>query len=293
MTTLNHLILKHGVSSSISWAGNMIELFNIPDTLLSKGFEKITESTLEDTLLSSSACNLFAQHFQIAMKRREFIEKFNFKEFRTEIKNQIYNGTVITSQEETNYAFEKSFANENRFTKTIELLIAYLCVNELKAHSASFGVKIKEAPNGGDFDCIANFQNLLVHFEVKSGNQNNIKTQDLSNFLERHNFLAPYFSVLFLDYEGGVNKLDEFVKKFRNLKSGSEKIYALRKIINGTRKFYAVAPDIVIVDIHNDGNILSNLRLAMQYIHRYNAYIKNRDYYQVPPNFLGYEYSEI
>jgi hypothetical protein len=40
----------------------------------------------------------------------------------------------------------------------------------------------------------------------------------------------------------------------------------------------------------NDGNILSNLRLAMQYIHRYNAFQKNIMYNLIKPEQLGYKF---
>jgi hypothetical protein len=62
------------------------------------------------------------------------------------------------------------------------------------------------------------------------------------------------------------------------------KISLLRKVTVGTQKFYVIAPDIIVVDIHK-GNILSNLRLAMQYIHRYNAFNKNI-YFKAQPDFL-------
>jgi hypothetical protein len=137
------------------------------------------------------------------------------------------------------------------------------------------------------------FQNQLVYFEVKSGKAENIKSDTLQHFLSRHNFLAPHFSVLFVDYEGGKDKLDPFVTQFRNLKiDGENKIYLLRKVTIGSQKFYVIAPDIIVVDMHR-GSILSNLRLAMQYIHRYNAFSKNMSFLKIPPDFLGYEYVEL
>jgi len=157
------------------------------------------------------------------------------------------------------------------------------------ALSASFGVKFKHTPHGGDFDCKANFRNELVYFEAKSGDINNIKPATIQNFLDRHNFLAPQASILFLDFEGGENKLDEIVRRFINVPIGMRTIEFIRKVTDGSKRFYIKESDILIVDIHNDGDILSNLRLAMQYIHRYNAYHKNTMHNLIKPEYLGYK----
>lgn len=292
MTSLNYLIIRSGGGDASAWQGNLIEIFNITNTLLSKGFESVSEEVIESTLLGESANHFFSDRKTAFVARQRFIKFFNDKNFRNEIKKRIYTGAISNDESASQYDFEKSEVNELRFTKTVELLIAFLCVKELKAYSASFGVKINGTPHGGDYDCIANFQNLLVYFEVKSGKKENISSETLQCFLDRHNFLAPHFSVLFMDYEGGIDKLDEFVRQFRNLKVGSNRVTVMRKILSGTQKFYVIASDVIVVDIHK-GSILSNLRLAMQYIHRYNAYNKNMSYINIPPNFLGYEYDEL
>ena len=125
-----------------------------------------------------------------------------------------------------------------------------MCVKVLKAFSGSFGFKIFGVGNGGDFDCISNFQNQLVYFEVKSGKTDNIKSDTLQYFLDRHNFLAPHFSVLFIDYEGGKDKLDDFVMKFRNLKiNDKNKISLISKVTIEAQKFYVIAPDIIIISL--------------------------------------------
>jgi hypothetical protein len=269
--------------------GNMIEQFNIREVLLSKGFEDITESALIETLINPEANKIFDSKASGTVKPGwDFIKYFNNKEIRVQIKKMVYNGIKPTNPILNDYLFEESEINQTRFSKTLELLLAYLSIGELKALSASFGVKIKNTPNGGDFDCIANFRNELVYFETKSGNVKNIQPSAIENFLQRHSFLSPQASILFLDFEGGENKLDDFLSQFKNIPLGNGSIEFIRKINDGTRKFYAIESDILIVDIHNDGDILSNLRLAMQYLHRYNSFHKNSLFNLIKPEHLGY-----
>lgn len=290
MATLNYFFSHQLTAAMRIRAGNFVESFNVKDFLLSRGFEDINEGSIEETLFNIEANKIFdLQLMKTAKPRWNFIEYFNQKEIRNQVKKMIYDGILPTSEILKDYHFERSEINQMRFSKTLELLLAYLAIAELKALSASFGVKIKNAPSGGDFDCIANFRNELIYFEAKSGNINNIKTSTIQNFLNRHFFLAPLASILFLDYEGGDNKLDSLITQFKNQNIGTRKIEGIRKIFSGTKKFYAIESDVIIIDIHNDGNILSNLRLAMQYIHRYNAFQKNTMYQLIKPEYLGYQ----
>jgi hypothetical protein len=290
MAALNYFF-SHILSPAMKIrTGNFIEMFNVKDFLLSRGFEDITEGEIEETLLNPNANTIFdLKLMKTAKPRWDFIKLFNQKEIRQQVKKMIYGGILPKSEALEKYFFKSSKINEQRFTRTLELLLAYLCVEELKALSASFGVKIKNAPNGGDFDCIANFKNELIYFEAKSGNVQNIKIATIQNFLDRHNFLAPYASILFLDYEGGNNKLDNLISQFKGQNIGKRKIEEIRKVSEETKKFYVIESDIIIVDIHNDGNILSNLRLAMQYIHRYNAFLRNSMCHLIEPEYLGYK----
>jgi hypothetical protein len=270
--------------------GSTIDTFSVMNYLLSKGFEQIEECIMEDTLISPDVSDVFNMQIEKNFTpSKNFIKYFNKKEVRVQVKKMVYEGIQPTHPDLSRYRFEKSENNQYRFAKTLELLLAYLAIDELKALSASFGVKIKNAPDGGDFDCLAVFRDEIVYFEAKSGNVNNIAESSILNFLKRHTFLAPKASILFIDFEGGESKLDQFVRQFINASVGSRTIESIRKVSEGTKKFYVMESDVLIVDIHNDGDILSNLRLAMQYIHRYNAYQKNVLFNLIKPETLGYK----
>jgi hypothetical protein len=247
---------------------DIISLFSVIDTLKQRGFNVRKESSLEETLLyadgrSLSSANDFGE-------AREFLEKLNSKRFRVAVRRTIYDGLNDTSQLQ-GFDFAKSIDNEQRYAKTMELLIAYLCIKEFSAFSASFGVDVQGSPAGGDLDCVANFQGLLYHFEIKSGAVNNITSDMLQQFLFRHDFLSPEVSILFLDYS---SVDDDLIKKFLGLKLyryGKRRIVRIHKHKSGGKRVFMIEPGILVVDIGNDNDTLTNIRFAMRFLNRYNA----------------------
>ncbi|MCU7548144.1 hypothetical protein OCK74_03420 [Chitinophagaceae bacterium LB-8] len=296
MATLNYF-LQRGKPNKDQL--NIIDIFNVKDLLSQRGFECTSEGEIEDTLLDKKANPKFARDSNYIPNWQvfeEFIEKFCQKKFRLFVRDMIFGNTSAISPSETSdYVFKASAENEKRYSNTVELLMAYLCVKELKALSASYGVKVKNAPDGGDFDCLANFQNSLFHFEVKSGSVKNIDETTLRCFLNRHTFLSPNASVLFLDYKSGnKNNLDDLILKFKNLKLDSiRRIRRINRIKDGSNKFYTLGGDLIIVDLHNNENILSNLRSAVQYFHRYNSFSNTMTYHKINPENMGYESTKL
>lgn len=293
MATLNYF-LQRGKPNKRQL--NVIDIFNVEDLLFQRGFEDVSEAGIEQTLLDDKANTVFVRDINDIPNWKvfeDFIGKFTQKKFRLAVRNMVFGTTSEsdTFSKSTDFIFKASSENEKRYSNTVELLIAYLCVKELRALSASYSVKVKGAPDGGDFDCLANFQNSLFHFEVKSGNIQNIDETDLQCFLNRHNFLSPNASVLFLDYQGG-NKtdLDNLILKFKNLEVGPlRKITRIIKVEDGSKKFYTLDGDLIVVDLHNNEDILSNLRSAVQYFHRYNSFSNTMDYNLINPEDMGYK----
>ena len=162
--------------------------------------------------------------------------------------------------------------------------MAFLCIQELKAFSASFGVHVNGAPHGGDYDCIANFQGRLVNFELKSGNANNIKREEIRHFIERHDFLSPEISILLMDYQG----IEDIVMRAKGLPLNN--FSSVDRIISfeyGESKFYTLSPGAIIVDITRNGDILRNIRGAMRFVDRFTTEMKRRSYEAVQPSHLG------
>ncbi len=270
----------------------IISFFNILDTLQQRGFQGVSEGSMNDTLLTPKAhpsLDTNAREGRLAAIR--FLGGFNDKEYRILVRKMIFQGIKLDSPDGVEFEFEKTSENEQRYGKTVELLLAYQCVQELKAFSASFGVHIGEAPGGGDYDCIANFQNSLYHFEVKSGDASNVDRTDLQNFLARHDYLAPEATILFLDYQGIPNGV---IEQFHGLTVGQthrvEKIY---KVETGAGRLFAIWPGVVVVDLSRNGNILKNFRAAMRYLERYKAQIQAFFAVHIDPRALGYDSEEL
>lgn len=123
----------------------------------------------------------------------------------------------------------------------------------------------------------------------------NIDGTDLQCFLNRHNFSAPNASVLFLDYQGG-NKtdIDNLILKFKNLEVGPlRKITRIIKVSHETNKFYTLGGDLIVIDLHNNEDILSNLRSAFQYFHRFNSFSNTMTDELINPPDIGYGSIEI
>ncbi|MDY0062045.1 MAG: hypothetical protein RBU45_19700 [Myxococcota bacterium] len=169
---------------------DMIDLFNVKDTLFQRGLEFISEDSLDDTLLSEATYPAIVDASAERQAAIRMLDKLDSKDFRIQIRAILFGSSGVQDLEGLH--LDNSEACRGKYSKTIELLLAYLCVTKLKAFSASFGVKIKGAPEGGDFDCIANFQNSLFHFEAKSGDASNLTRKDVENFLARHEFLNPH-----------------------------------------------------------------------------------------------------
>lgn len=279
MTTLNH-ILQAGRPRRNQL--NMIDIFNVVDTLKQRGFVGVSEASIDDTLISELSSTVDSSSLL------SFLDKLNEKSFRIAVRRKVFGDATEKDIERLGkLSIETSVQNEQRYSKTIELLIAYLCVKELSAFSASFGVHIEGTPKGGDYDCIANFQNSLYYFEVKSGKVGNITPEELQHFLYRHDFLCPDASVLFLDYSG-ID--DTVIRQFLGLILHPNHTYTVSRILkcsDGRRKAYMVHPGVLVVDIANNNDTLSNIRFAMQFLRRYKTWSSSALWGLVSPDYLG------
>ena len=298
MATLNHF-LQRGTPKR--WQLNIIDIFNIPDTLAQRGFQVSSECSLDETLISTKVNPLFNDSTEEGRKIcKDFLEAFNSKKNRILLREIIFEGASkkFPINSLISLTFEASGDNTMRYAKTMELLLAYLCVKDLKAFSAASGLKISGAPTGSDFDCIANFQNTLFYCEVKSGSVLNISRDELKQFIARHNFLAPEASILFLDYEGGnSNVIDELINKFSGLENVRlNHLTYIRKAVKiekDKKKFYMLSDDLIVVDLGKNGDIVSNLRAVMEFVHRKRQYRPdttfNPNFEPPQPILLGYK----
>jgi len=264
---------------------DIIDFFNIPDALKQRGFQEVTEAPLSATLITPEAHSCLdtgTREGQLAAIR--FLDRFNSKECRTRARKMIFQGEQSVPPDE--FQFTKTSENELRYAKTFELLLAYQCIKNLKAFSASFGVHISGAPEGGDYDCIANFQTLLFYIEVKSGNAINIGEERFEFFLARHEFLQPELSIFLLDTQGVP---DDVVLRFRGLTiSGSKKVQRIVKWQRQSETLFTINQNILVVDISKTGDILTNIRSALRWFWSFNTAVRSQMYNLVQPGDLGF-----
>ncbi len=283
MTTLNQIL---GAGKPRAAQLNIPDIFNFADALGQRGFTGIVDGSVEATLVSNEASDFFAADVP-SLKRQthDFLTAFASKDFRTRLRKHIFEGSVAPTQDElAGLRFDNIRAMQQRYGKTFELLLAYLCIKELGALSAGFGVTIDEAPQGGDFDCVASFRDMLLYLEVKSGER--LKREHIATFVARHSFLHAELSILFVDFNG----IDENI--IRSAKGiGIYETYAIdhiRKLERNGTVFYTLEPDVIIVDLHRNGNVIANLRSVLRYYWGYRSLVQRIDYEMVDPGVLGY-----
>jgi hypothetical protein len=264
---------------------NIGDIFSFADALRQRGLFGISDSDVDATLVNSDANAAFATEPGARRAQLEiFLAALATKEYRKALRAHIYDGKAAPSCPDLGLLEFLGSGMEQRYTRTFEVLLAFLSVQELGALSAGFGVHIDGAPEGGDFDCIASFRDMLLYLEVKSGEH--LKRNHIETFVQRHCFLHTELSALLIDYQG----IDEaLVRSAAGIKLyDSHNIDHIRKLERGREVFYTLEPNLVLVDLHRSGDVLTNIRSVMRYYWGYEALVRRMDYQLVEPEQLGY-----
>lgn len=285
MTTLNQIL---GAGKPRAAQLNIPDIFNFVDALRQRGLTGIVDGTVDETLVCSGASDFFSADFAMYKRQtHDFLTAFASKEFRTRLRKHIFEGSAAPTKDKLpGLSFGTTPDMQQRYGKTFELLLAYLCIKELGALSAGFGVTIDEAPQGGDFDCVASFRDMLLYLEVKSGERPRLKREHIETFVARHSFLHAELSILFVDFNG----IDESIIRSAEGTAVHETytVDHIRKLVKNDTVFYTLEPDIIIVDLHKNGNIIANLRSVLRYYWGYRSLVQRMNYEMVDPRELGY-----
>jgi len=84
------------------------------------------------------------------------------------------------------------------FGGTLEWFVARMMKTEFASPSI-WGVTLRDAPAGGDYDVLSFFEGELIYIEVKSAPPKGIETTEAGAFLERINTLLPRAALFFVD----------------------------------------------------------------------------------------------
>ena len=201
------------------------------------------------------------------MSRKDLLEKvpnLTANSLASKISTLVTEGAISVSDGVE--CFRKIGGKE--YSTTFEWFVSEIVKREMCGISR-INVKIKNLKCGGDYDVISRLEDLLVHFECKSGSIKNISKNDISRFIARYKELAPSMSILALDTNG---LPDEFKTKFNNadwdyygLQSRSPK----RRRVKGRGVFYELFPRISVLT--SEGNLVGNIKFA---INHFFAYVK-------------------
>jgi hypothetical protein len=86
----------------------------------------------------------------------------------------------------------------NSFGDTFEWFIAQILIKEFFC-PAAWGIRIREAPSGGDYDVISVVEECLLYIEAKSSPPKHVDNKEVSAFLDRIEDLRPHFSIFLED----------------------------------------------------------------------------------------------
>lgn len=91
-----------------------------------------------------------------------------------------------------------TFPHTHTFGDTLEWFVAQVFVREFSA-PAAWDVRIRDIPQGGDFDVLVLLQDRLGYVECKGSPPYNVSADSLAQFLTRTRRLGPDFSILLID----------------------------------------------------------------------------------------------
>ncbi|MBU4304013.1 MAG: hypothetical protein KJ893_00080 [Candidatus Omnitrophica bacterium] len=98
------------------------------------------------------------------------------------------------------------------FGKNLEWFISEVFHRELFCVS-DWGVHVKEAPEGGDYDVLARAESNIIYVECKAKKPENLKEKELISFLKRDEFLRSYTSILFIDSTDEISYINDLINK--------------------------------------------------------------------------------
>ncbi len=148
------------------------------------------------------------------------------------------------------------------YGRTFEWFISEIIRREMRGISCSV-VRIRKLKSGGDFDVLCRLEDLLVHFECKSGSVNNVGEDDITRFIQRYKELAPSLSVIVFDTKGLPKGL---MSKFQNAdwqSHGLQPRVPQKRRIKGRGVFYELYPRLY--SITSEGSIIGNIKLSINH----------------------------
>jgi hypothetical protein len=161
------------------------------------------------------------------------------------------------------------------FGDTFEWFIAQVFQREFYL-PASWGIRLKETKNGGDYDIMTILEGSFVYVETKSSPPKHIERQEILAFLRRINDLKPQMAIFIEDTR--LRMKDKIVVMFEE---GLEKMYGkeskeLFPIQNLIRELYHIHDHLYI--INSRPTLVGNISFCISH------YLKGKGFFSYRPS---------
>jgi hypothetical protein len=158
----------------------------------------------------------------------------------------------------------------------LEWYVAALFTNELSSISY-WGVEIEGLPN--DYDVVVIRENQVGYVECKSGRMTNVSSEDIKNFLEREQALAPQFSVFLVD-GASLDRLRSLAKQIttaipNQVFQSSNEVAAIEAEIEEFRHLFRIVPHNIFI-VESSEQRLGN---ALREIYEFLTVVRDRPMY--------------
>lgn len=205
-------------------------------------------------------------------KKVDLYELFRDKKNREMIRGQILNESAIDLTPEL--IIPNDQGNMNYYSATFEWYVSEILKRDFGFLGSGFGIRIKNSPDGSDYDVLGMSYFDLVHIECKSGKPKNIDDSDITHFIERSQFINATLSIFYIDYKGIHKEFLFNIERFKYLSKDKkpEKIWCFRNKKICSQVLRTSHHPIYIVDSNtSEQNVTENLRSVLDIHHSIEA----------------------
>lgn len=158
----------------------------------------------------------------------------------------------------TGRTWRATFPHTHTFGDTLEWFVAQVLAREFSA-PAVWDMRIRDIPQGGDFDVLVVLHHRLGYIECKGSPPYNVSADALAQFLDRTRRLASDFSILVIDT---TLKIDRNIIDNLHVLTGPGPVFSHLTPgvyeVSGARPFFVAT---------SQRSLVANLRLCLRRLH--------------------------
>lgn len=140
--------------------------------------------------------------------KEDLCKKWNIKRIDYLLEELLDLGVIIKT-DDSSFSVRK---REVEYGENFEWYISEMFEREL-SYTSDWGVHIREAPSGGDYDVLAWAGNNLIYVECKAKKPSDIAEKEIISLLKRDEFLRPHVTILFVDSTSDIDFVENLFSK--------------------------------------------------------------------------------